>query len=109
MTKRKTRRIALKKEDKSSKEATHSGAIVEDIEAKLDIIIESQQGFQRQLNYADKNLEDFREEVNLKFEVVFEKFDEVDKKFEIAAIEVANRFDGVETRLARLESHSVKS
>jgi len=57
------------------------GVVLEDIDSKLDLVLEGHQ-------VLDKKIEDFRKkvderfnEVDYKFEVVFEKFDEIDVQF----------------------------
>lgn len=47
----------------------HFGVVLENIDSKLDLVVEGHQGL-------DKKIEDFRKEVG-------ERFDEVDYKFEI--------------------------
>ena len=75
--------MAKKKIDKKqlSSSERHSGVVLEDIDSKLDLVIEGHQGL-------NKKIEDFKSEVNerfnevdYKFEIVFEKFDKIDAQF----------------------------
>ena len=73
----------------------HFGVILEDIDSKLDLVVEGQGALDVKIDKVDEKLEDFKKEVNYKFDIVFEKFDEVDQKFD----EVDQRFDEVTDEL----------
>lgn len=62
-----------------SKEIARLGVILEDMDSKLDILVEGQGGLQRQIEHVDGKLEEFRKEANYKFEIVFEEFTDVRK------------------------------
>ena len=70
----------INKKQLSSSER-HFGVILEDIDSKLDLVVEG-------LETVDKKIEDFRKEVDerfnkvdYKFKIVFEKFDKIDIQF----------------------------
>lgn len=59
----------------------HFGVVLENIDSKLDLVVEGQGALDVKIDKVDEKLEDFRKEVNYKFDVVFEKFDEIDTQF----------------------------
>ena len=77
----------------------HFGVILEDIDSKLDLVVEGQGALDVKIDKVDEKLEDFKKEVNYKFDIVFEKFDEVDQKFD----EVDQRFDEVDQRFDEVD------
>jgi len=60
----------------------HFGVILEDIDSKLDLVVEGQGALDVKIDKVDEKLEDFKKEVNYKFDIVFERFDEVDQRFD---------------------------
>ena len=60
----------------------HFGVILEDIDSKLDLIVDGHQALDKKIDKNHQEFQEFRDEVNYKFDVVFEKFDEVDKRFD---------------------------
>jgi septation ring formation regulator EzrA len=96
---KKSKKLIGKSKKELPQTERHFGVILEDIDSKLDLVVEGHQ-------VLDKKIEDFRGEVNekfkevdYKFEVVFEKFDEVDKKFD----EVDKKFDEVDKRFDEVD------
>ena len=85
----------------------HFGVILEDIDSKLDLVVEGQGALDVKIDKVDEKLEDFKKEVNYKFDIVFEKFDEVDQKFD----EVDQRFDEVDQRFDEVtdELHVIRN
>jgi len=77
----------------------HFGVILEDIDSKLDLVVEGQGALDVKIDKVDEKLEDFKKEVNYKFDIVFEKFDEVDQKFD----EVDQKFDEVDQRFDEVD------
>ena len=77
----------------------HFGVILEDIDSKLDLVVEGQGALDVKIDKVDEKLEDFKKEVNYKFDIVFEKFDEVDQKFD----KVDQRFDEVDQRFDEVD------
>ncbi|NCN95046.1 V-type ATPase 116kDa subunit family protein [Candidatus Wolfebacteria bacterium] len=77
----------------------HFGVILEDIDSKLNLVVEGQGALDVKIDKVDEKLEDFKKEVNYKFDIVFEKFDEVDQKFD----EVDQRFDEVDQRFDEVD------
>ena len=77
----------------------HFGVILEDIDSKLDLVVEGQGALDVKIDKVDEKLEDFKKEVNYKFDIVFEKFDEVDQKFD----EVDQRFDKVDQKFDEVD------
>jgi tetrahydromethanopterin S-methyltransferase subunit G len=72
----------------------HFGVILEDIDSKLDLVVEGHQTLDKKIDRHYGEFQEFRKEVDYKFEIVFEKFDEVDKRFD----EVDKKFDEVDKR-----------
>ena len=85
----------------------HFGVILEDIDSKLNLVVEGQGALDVKIDKVDEKLEDFKKEVNYKFDIVFEKFDEVDQKFD----EVDQRFDEVDQRFNEVtdELHVIRN
>jgi len=77
----------------------HFGVILEDIDSKLNLVVEGQGALDVKIDKVDEKLEDFKKEVNYKFDIVFEKFDEVDQKFD----EVDQKFDEVDQRFDEVD------
>jgi hypothetical protein len=70
-------------ENKIETKKRHGGVLLEDLDSKLDILVEGQVALDTKI---DRHYEEFREFVSdakFKFGVVFEKFEEMDDKFEI--------------------------
>jgi len=66
--------IKIKKMELSVSER-HFGVILEDIDSKLDSVVEGNQALDKKIDKVDEKLEDFRGEVNFKFKVVQETLD----------------------------------
>ena len=77
----------------------HFGVILEDIDSKLDLVVEGQGALDVKIDKVDEKLEDFKKEVNYKFDIVFEKFDEVDQKFD----KVDQKFDEVDQKFDEVD------
>ena len=77
----------------------HFGVILEDIDSKLDLVVEGQGALDVKIDKVDEKLEDFKKEVNYKFDIVFEKFDEVDQKFD----KVDQKFDKVDQKFDEVD------
>jgi len=77
----------------------HFGVILEDIDSKLDLVVEGQGALDVKIDKVDEKLEDFKKEVNYKFDIVFEKFDEVDQKFD----KVDQKFDEVDQKFDKVD------
>ena len=54
---------------------------MEDIDSKLDLVLEGHKALDVKIDKNHEEFREFRKEVNYKFEVVFEKFDEIDVQF----------------------------
>ena len=67
--------MAKKKINKKELSASerHFGVVLEDIDSKLDLVVEGNQGLDKKIDKVDEKLEDFRDEVNYKFEIVFDE------------------------------------
>ena len=59
----------------------HSGVVLEDIDSKLDLVIEGHQGLDKKIDIVDKKVDSLHEEMDYKFGIVFEKFDKIDTQF----------------------------
>lgn len=79
------------------------GVILENIDSKIDLVVEGHKALDKKIDKNHQEFQEFRGEVNYKFEVVFDKFTEIDKKF----IEVDKRFDEVTGEL-RIIRHELK-
>ncbi len=98
MAKKKAKKKINKKQ--LSPPERHFGMVLEDIDSKLDLVVEGHQGL-------DKKIEDFRketgerfDEMDYKFEIVFEKFDEIDAQFN----KVDERFNKVDERFDNVDA-----
>ncbi len=59
----------------------HFEVVLEDIDSKLDLVVEGHRGLDKKIDIVDKKVDDLHKEMDYKFEIVFEKFDEVDAQF----------------------------
>ncbi len=59
----------------------HFGVVLENIDSKLDLLVEGHQALDKKIDKNHGEFQEFRREVNYKFDVVFEKFHEVDERF----------------------------
>jgi len=59
----------------------HFGVILEDIDSKLDLVVEGLETVDKKIDRHYGEFQEFRKEVDYKFEIVFEKFDKVDAQF----------------------------
>jgi hypothetical protein len=78
---------------------TEFGIFVEHMDDRFDQVIEGQQGLQKQINDNHAEFREFREETNLKFEVVFGEFAELhatDGKLERKIDQVLERVINIE-------------
>lgn len=77
----------------------HFGVVLENIDSKLDLVVEGHQALDKKIDSNHQEFQEFRKEVDYKFEVVFEKFDEVDKRFE----QVDRRFEQIDRRFEQID------
>ncbi len=61
----------------------HFGVVLEDINSKLDLVVEGVGVLDRKIDKNHEEFKEFRKEVNYKFEVVFEKFASVESELHI--------------------------
>jgi len=61
----------IKKTNSSIKEQRF-GVVLEDIDSKLDLVVEGHKGLDKKIDKVDKDLKDFRNEVDYKFKAVQE-------------------------------------
>ena len=84
------------------------GVILEDIDSKIDFLVEGHQALDKKIDKVDSNLngkiDSFKTEMDYKFETVFEKFNEVDKRFD----EVDKRFEKVDKRFDEVDKRFEK-
>src|SRR3989338_2032249 len=78
------------------------GVILEDIDSKIDFLVEGHQALDKKIDKVDSNLnskiDSFKTEMDYKFETVFEKFNKVDKRFD----EVDKRFEKVDEQFKQV-------
>lgn len=72
--------MAIKKKkdlNNSKNEAHYFGALLENMDSKIDVILEGHQVLDKKIGDLDekfdKKIEDFRKEVNYKFDIVFDE------------------------------------
>jgi len=70
--------MVKKKEKKKNLniEARHFGVVLENIDSKLDLVVEGHEALDKKIDKVDKKVEDFRKEVNYKFEIITEVLSE---------------------------------
>lgn len=95
------------KKDLNTKER-QKGVILEDIDSKLDLVIEGHHSLDKKIDKNHQELQEFRNEVNYKFDVVFEKFDEVNDELRLIRNELKEKvgrdeFAVLEKRVVNLE------
>ena len=57
------------------------GVILENMDSKIDLVLEGHKALDVKIDKNHEEFREFRKEVNYKFDVVFEKFDEIDAQF----------------------------
>ncbi len=50
----------------------HFGVILEDIDSKLDLVVEGHKGLDKKIDKVEKNLEDFRQDTQYRFKTLIE-------------------------------------
>ena len=86
----------------------YAGILLEDIEGKIDTVLQDHEGLDKKIDAVDLKLDDFRVETDRNFNLVFEekralrqeseaKFNEVFKKFE----KVDERFDAMDEKFSK--------
>lgn len=64
----------IKKEgNNSSTSERRFGVVLENIDSKLDLVVEGQQALDGKIDKVDKKVDDLRGEMNYKFEIVFDE------------------------------------
>jgi hypothetical protein len=71
------------KESNKETRQRHRGVLLEDLDSKLDILVEGQMALDVKMDRHYDEFRDFVSDTKFKFGIVFEKFDEVDGKFKI--------------------------
>jgi len=62
-----------KKINNESTEARHFGVLLENIDSKLDLVVEGQQSLDTKIDKVDAKVENLKTEMNYKFEIVFDE------------------------------------
>ena len=78
------------------------GVILEDIDSKLDLVVEGHKALDEKIDKNHGEFQEFKKEVDYKFGVVFEHFEQVDRRFEQVDRcfeQVDQRFEQVDQRL----------
>jgi len=84
------KKIKINKKELSAPER-HFGVILEDIDSKLDLVVEGHKGLDKKIDKNYQELQEFRDEVNYKFEVVFGKFDDVTNELRVIRNELKEK------------------
>lgn len=70
----KKEKLKNKKEKKElSQTERHFGVILEDIDSKLDLVVEGHRTLDKKIDKVDGKVDDLRQEMNYKFEIVFDE------------------------------------
>ncbi|MEK7146815.1 MAG: hypothetical protein AAB772_01005 [Patescibacteria group bacterium] len=83
------------------------GVILEDIDSKLDLVVEGHQVLDKKIDGVDAKVDNLQKEMNYKFDVVFEKFGEIDQRFE----QVDQRFEQIDQQFSEVkdELHLIRN
>lgn len=65
--------------------------VLENIDSKLDLIVEGHKALDKKVDRNHQEFQEFRQEVNYKFEVVFEKFDDVTDELRVIRNELKQK------------------
>jgi hypothetical protein len=87
------------KENKKASNHRAHGVLMEDLDAKLDLVLEGHLALDKKIDQHHEESVEFREEINFKFGIVFERFDEVDERFG----RIEERFKGTEGKINGIE------
>ncbi len=91
----------IKKIKNSPGEARQFGVILENIDSKLDLVVEGHQVLDKKIDNVDGKLDDFRNEVNYKFEVVFDELNLI--RNELKEKVGRDEFSFLEKRVIKME------
>lgn len=69
----KQKQLLTKKLIKKTSHERQFGVLLEDIDSKLDLVVEGQGVLDKKIDKVDKKVNDLHEEMNYKFEVVFDE------------------------------------
>ena len=90
--------MKIKEKGKAADKRAH-GVLMEDLDAKLDLVLEGHSALDKKIDLHHEKFVEFKEETNFKFGIVFEKFGEIGGKFD----GIDGRFDRVEGRLDKID------
>lgn len=84
------------------------GVILEDIDFKLNLVVEGHQNLDQKIDRVDAKVDNLQKEMDYKFEVVFEKFGEITEELHIIRNDLKEKvgrdeFVFLEKRVAALE------
>ncbi|MBU2109903.1 hypothetical protein KKB71_03065 [Patescibacteria group bacterium] len=65
--------IKKNKKNLNNTEKRYTNVLLENMDSKIDVLLEGHQVLDGKIEKVDKKIEDFREEVNYKFETVFDE------------------------------------
>lgn len=85
----------------SPKKSVSQDVILDDIDAKLGLVVEGQFALHEQIVHVDAKLEEFREEVNYKFDIVLDELHEI--RGELKSKVDRKEFDALQKRTTRLK------
>lgn len=82
-TKQKIKKRIIKKPKKVKNKLTqnHRGVLLEEMNSKIDIILEGHTGLDKKIDANHKEFQEFRKDVNFRFNEIDKKFGQVDKRF----------------------------
>lgn len=97
--------VKKQKKSDSSVKVRQFGVVLENIDSKLDLMVEGHKALDKKI---DVNNHEFKKEVNYKFEIVFEKFDNVTDELRLIRNELKEKVDRdefltLEKRVIKLE------
>ena len=65
--------IKKKKKKEFTQIERHFGVVLEDIDSKLDLVVEGHRVFDKKIDKVDEKVDNLKNEMNYKFEIVFDE------------------------------------
>ncbi len=101
---------SLRKRNKSNFliEPRRFGVVLENIDSKLDLVVEGHKALDKKIDSNHHEFKEFKKEVNYKFDVVFERFDDVTDELRLIRNELKEKvgrdeFLNLEKRVIKME------
>jgi hypothetical protein len=85
------------------------GVLIEDLDVKLDLVLDGYSALDKKIDYHHEELVGFREETNFKFGIVFEKFGEIHNELQEVRSDPRNKLDRKEFELFQRSTNGLRN